>query len=163
MKNRYFDIKRDRAIIKASGFFCQTCLVGKPASEQSPDKRYCQGCYDFLQDGNKAVELSKDCWASDGAFFVCYSEKYGITKTGATVCLGTVETPKNGKETPPSGQEGVSKLPEGHPLPPEELQAQNKEVVLKHPGGRPRKKEDEKVSRVTRWRREQEKQGALFE
>ena len=48
MPSNYFDIKRDMAIVKADGFFCQTCLVGKPHSEQSPDPRYCQGCYDFL-------------------------------------------------------------------------------------------------------------------
>jgi len=29
-------------------FFCQACLVDRPASEQSPDERYCQGCYEFL-------------------------------------------------------------------------------------------------------------------
>lgn len=46
--NGYFDIKRDSAIINAGGFFCQACLVGKPQTESSPDRRYCQGCYDFL-------------------------------------------------------------------------------------------------------------------
>lgn len=46
----YFDIKRDPEIEKAGGFFCEGCLVGKPAVEQSPDPRYCQGCYDFLLD-----------------------------------------------------------------------------------------------------------------
>ena len=46
--DRIFDVKQDMAIIKAGGFFCQACLVGKPASEQSPDERYCQGCYEFL-------------------------------------------------------------------------------------------------------------------
>ena len=165
MKNRYFDIKRDMAIAKAGGFFCQACLVGKPAGEQSPDGRYCQGCYAFLQNGGKAVEPSKDYyWSQNGTFFILEGQKYGVTKkTGATVCLGPVETPPAPNKTAPGGQKGVSKLPEGHPLPPEELQAHNKEVVLKHPGGRPRKKEDEKVSRVTAWRRKKEKQGVLFE
>jgi hypothetical protein len=51
---RYFDGGRDRDTIGAGGFFCQTCLVGKPALEQSPDPRYCQGCYDFL---SKEMEL----------------------------------------------------------------------------------------------------------
>ena len=46
--NGYFDIRRDREIINAGGFFCRVCLVGKPASEISPDPRYCSGCYDFL-------------------------------------------------------------------------------------------------------------------
>jgi len=43
-----FDIKRDNAIIEAGGFWCSACLSGKPVGEQSPDQRYCQGCYDFL-------------------------------------------------------------------------------------------------------------------
>ena len=44
----YFDTKRDIEIINAVGFFCQACLVGKPASEISPDSRYCWFCYEFL-------------------------------------------------------------------------------------------------------------------
>ena len=45
-----FDIKRDKAIIEAGGFWCSACLSGKPANEQSPDPRYCQGCFKFLLD-----------------------------------------------------------------------------------------------------------------
>ena len=48
MNKHYFDSKEDIQIINAGGFFCQACLVGKPAAEQSPDPRYCQGCYEFL-------------------------------------------------------------------------------------------------------------------
>ena len=44
----YFDIKRDIEIGKAGGFFCQACVIGKPASEQSPDPRYCLSCFDVL-------------------------------------------------------------------------------------------------------------------
>jgi len=44
----YFDNRCDKATIDSGGFFCKTCLVGKPASEQSPDERYCQGCYEVL-------------------------------------------------------------------------------------------------------------------
>ena len=29
-------------------FWCHACLDDKPASEASPDPRYCQGCYEFL-------------------------------------------------------------------------------------------------------------------
>ena len=43
-----FDVKRNREIEKAGGFWCHACLVSHPATEQSPDPRYCQGCYDFL-------------------------------------------------------------------------------------------------------------------
>lgn len=48
MSGKYFSSDRDRTIIEARGFFCKACLVGKLASEQSPDPRYCQGCYEFL-------------------------------------------------------------------------------------------------------------------
>ncbi len=44
----YFSIKQDREIINAGGFFCHACLASKPATEASPDPRYCQVCYDFL-------------------------------------------------------------------------------------------------------------------
>ena len=44
----YFSAERDRAITDAGGFFCYACLVGKLTVEQSPDPRYCQGCYEFL-------------------------------------------------------------------------------------------------------------------
>jgi len=43
-----FDIKRDKAIIEAGGFWCSGCLVGKPATEVSHDSRYCRGCYELL-------------------------------------------------------------------------------------------------------------------
>jgi len=46
--NGYFDIERDIEIEKAGSFWCHGCLMGKPAVEQSPDDRYCQGCYRFL-------------------------------------------------------------------------------------------------------------------
>ena len=46
--NGYFSAEPDREIINAGSFFCHACLVGKPASELSPDPRYCQDCYDFL-------------------------------------------------------------------------------------------------------------------
>ncbi len=46
--NGYFSAKRDREIINNGGFPCRACLVGKLPSQQSPDPRYCQGCYDLL-------------------------------------------------------------------------------------------------------------------
>jgi hypothetical protein len=46
--NGHFDIKRDIEIEKAGGFWCHACLVSYPAIEQSPDPRYCHGCYQFL-------------------------------------------------------------------------------------------------------------------
>lgn len=159
MRSKYFDIKRDRAVIETNGFFCQACLVGKPAGEQSPDKQYCQGCYDFLQDGEKAVEPSKDYWTPDGTLFVHYGKKYGVTKTGATVCLGGAETPPDGSRTAPASREVVSKIPDRGILPVEPIQAQDRGIMKQR--GRPRKQDGEVVSRVTKWRRKQElkKQG----
>ena len=43
----YFSIERDNQIIREEGFWCEACLVGKPA-EQSPDHRYCKDCYVLL-------------------------------------------------------------------------------------------------------------------
>ena len=34
--------------LNKSGFFCHACVMDKPATEASPDPRYCQGCYGFL-------------------------------------------------------------------------------------------------------------------
>ena len=45
-----FDIAKDCAVVAQGGFFCRACLTGKPAREQSPDPRYCQGCFVFLAD-----------------------------------------------------------------------------------------------------------------
>jgi len=45
-----FDITRDIEVEKAGGFWCLACLISHPASEQSPDHRYCQRCYEFLLD-----------------------------------------------------------------------------------------------------------------
>jgi hypothetical protein len=44
-----FDIKRDNELIAAgTHFWCEACLIARPLDDQSPDPRYCQGCYDFL-------------------------------------------------------------------------------------------------------------------
>ena len=52
----HFDIQRDIEVVRAGGLFCRACLIGKPASEASPDSRNCQGCYDFL--GQEAALLT---------------------------------------------------------------------------------------------------------
>ncbi len=58
----YFDFERDNQLIAAGGFFCQACLVGKPADEQSPDPRYCQWCYDFLRKEAALLSTSPPAW-----------------------------------------------------------------------------------------------------
>jgi hypothetical protein len=57
----YFDSKRDNKIIKAGGFFCLGCLIGKEKQTQSKeDPRYCQSCYDFLQEEYRTREFLKE-------------------------------------------------------------------------------------------------------
>ncbi len=61
--NGYFDIRRDVEIINAGGFFCEACLVGKPAAEQSPDPRYCQDCYDLLlREAERLPGVKRPVW-----------------------------------------------------------------------------------------------------
>ena len=43
-------------------FFCHTCLMDKPATEASPDPRYCQGCYDFLTKEAELLDGRKPTW-----------------------------------------------------------------------------------------------------
>ena len=106
-----FDIKRDIEIEQAGGFFCHACLVSKPAGEQSPNPRYCQGCYADLKTENTVVnDLPKDYWSKDGLFFVHYNQKWGVDKNLATVCLGPVTESSSGVgESPPAKEKPVSK------------------------------------------------------
>ena len=150
-----FDIKHDIEIENAGGFFCEACLVGKPADEQSPDPCYCQGCYDLLN-AEKKAELPKDYWTKDNNFYATGGKKWGVTKTGSTVCLepvATGETLPDGDRVSPDKLEVVAKL---------EDEGNTPVGVLQHAGGRPRK--EGKVHRVTEWRRkkEQEIQGVLI-
>ena len=46
-----------REIERAGGFWCHACLVSHPATEQSPDPRYCLGCYQFL---TREAEILKE-------------------------------------------------------------------------------------------------------
>lgn len=92
---------------------------------------------------------------------------FGVNKKGLTVCIGPVDINGNplsdAHQTTPASKNGVSK-----PLTDKEskallLQAQNNEgfETSKNVGGRPRKSDD-KISRTTRWRRQNEKQGVLL-
>jgi hypothetical protein len=45
----YFDTKRDNQLIASGNYFwCEACLKARPLDDQSPDPRYCLGCYEFL-------------------------------------------------------------------------------------------------------------------
>jgi hypothetical protein len=59
MSNNGFSVKRDRELEKAGGFWCQACLVSHPATEQSPDPRYCEGCYGFLLKEAEMLPVNK--------------------------------------------------------------------------------------------------------
>lgn len=48
MKKKTMLIEEQTNREEAGGFWCHTCLISHPAAEQSPDSRYCQGCYEFL-------------------------------------------------------------------------------------------------------------------
>lgn len=59
----YFDIKKDIRVEKAGGFFCEACLVCKPVSEQSPDGRYCKGCFEVLKEEAEMLSSrTKSAW-----------------------------------------------------------------------------------------------------
>ncbi len=54
-----FSAIRDRQIIEVGGFWCSACCEGKPASEQSPDPRYCRGCFEFLKNEAELLPPTK--------------------------------------------------------------------------------------------------------
>ncbi|MBA7704067.1 hypothetical protein ES703_112865 [subsurface metagenome] len=58
----FADSKHDNAIVEVSGFFCHACVMDKPATEASPDPRYCQGCYDFLTKEAELLDGRKPAW-----------------------------------------------------------------------------------------------------
>ena len=50
MNTKYFDIKRDKLIIKKCGFMGNGYLTAKLLSKQSPkDARYCVECQAFIE------------------------------------------------------------------------------------------------------------------
>jgi hypothetical protein len=48
MTNYAKGLAEEEGSCQLGGFFCHACVMDKPATEASPDPRYCQGCYDFL-------------------------------------------------------------------------------------------------------------------
>ena len=104
----------DKEIIDAGGFYCHTCLVGKPSTEQSPDQKQCQGCYDFWQvENNEVKSCPKDCWTNYDTIYVHYNQKYAVSKSLGVVCLGPVdggETPQTPPKNAPVLLESVPKV-----------------------------------------------------
>jgi len=119
-------------IAAGSHFWCDACVVARPQVEQSPDPRYCRGCYEILKTEAEMQSTKKAAWMP----------KDGSRKTA----------PKATQATP--AMQGVVLQHPDHDNPP----IIKKQVVLQHPGGRPRKVGS--VHRVTKWRRDQ--QGVLI-
>jgi hypothetical protein len=61
---KYFDSARDSALIAASThFWCDTCLVARPKSEQSPHPGRCLPCYKALQlEATITIPSPKPTW-----------------------------------------------------------------------------------------------------
>lgn len=162
----------------ATGFFCEACLSDKPLDDISPDLRYCQGCYNFLS--NEARRLDRKAipfWVprAKGAVEPLHRRKY----PPETVMIAELtkhhgwrkdEIQKNIQKNSIKRKWKkmvAEKLPKP-PLPTPEAQ----ETILKHDikeiipptieklimkhRGRPRKKDRDIQSRVTRWRRRKE-------
>ena len=147
----------------SGGFFCTACLVSKPLDDISPDERYCQGCYEVLENEKRVAPGPKDYWTKDGNFFIHYGKKYGVTKNLGTVCLGTAtETSPDGAEALSEGREVVTKIPDKGIIPAPDIQNQGMGILLQSGRGRPRKTTSEPVSRMTEWRRGKEKQLELI-
>ncbi len=106
-------------------------------------------------------------WEDDGigGAYVLDGYRWGVSRSGATVCLGPVKKKVKDSTTTATiplykGQEAVSKLLGDRLSIPTKKQAQKRVVMQqpsKHPGGRPRKEGE--IHRVTAWRRA--KQGVL--
>ena len=94
----YFDIERDRQIINAGGFFCEACLVGKPADDMSPDPRYCQGCYEFFL---KEAETLAASGNKHKPIWIPLPDHKSRSKPSATIPQGgsTIMSTLNGKKS----------------------------------------------------------------
>ena len=79
-----FDNKRDKELIATgSYFYCEGCLAARPLDNQSPDSRYCQGCYNFLAKEAEEVGTKKKAWVPK------YAETAPAVETRATTTQDT--------------------------------------------------------------------------
>jgi hypothetical protein len=84
-----FNSDRDKEVIDAGGFFCQACSVGKPASEKSPDLKYCQDCcYGVIEDEKHKPRGESWYWSDCGQVQFIDGRGYGIDVTGRTLDIG---------------------------------------------------------------------------
>lgn len=113
-----------------------------------------------------------DKWVKNDYVFICDGKGYCTTPSGGTVCIGPVDDEGNALENffkpaerASDGEDVVSKLSPNDNLLTDEnsgsFETPEIEEKPKHPGGRPRKTDDD-LSRSTKWRRQKEMQGVLF-
>lgn len=125
-----FSIKQDIEIEKAGGFWCQGCLIGKPAGEQSDDPKYCHECFKFFLDEAELLPETR-------------GKPYWVPSPGYNEASLSVEG-------------NVTKLPTHGNLP---AGSEGGIMLQKRKGGRPSKPEGERVTRMTRYRRKKKMQG----
>jgi len=132
--DRYFNIEQDNLLINDGGhFWCQACVVARSLINQSPDPRYCWGCYEVLKVEAEMQRTRRAAWIP----------KNMSHKT-------TPDAPR----TPPEGQEVVAKIVSPI-IPP----VTEKKGIMQQ-RGRPWKEGE--VHRATRWRRQKKaEQGVL--
>lgn len=132
----------------------------------------------FQLDGHISIgegknKIPSDCWTDDGAIFVHYGKRWGLTKEGQRICRGPVEVPKttedtdqNATDSPLQSLGGVAKIPPSEISPPNDTLNTNGGIMQqeKRARGRPPKPPEELVHRTTGWRRRRKKelQGVLL-
>ncbi len=143
MANSYFDIRRENKLIAAgTHFWCEGHLSATPVDDMSQDSRCCLDCYAVLKAETEMLPIRRE------------SLMPGVVEKTTKVNISR-ETAPAATQTTPARQEVVAKIKQ-HGNPP----ITEKQVVLQHPGGRPRKQGE--VHRATKWRRQKEAvQGVL--
>ena len=102
-------------------FFCHACLASKPATEASPDPRYCQVCYDFLtKEAEMLPENKRPKWIPkpQRALKAC-EKQYHIPQVGGGI-MSTLESKKFEVDIihpPDATRTSVKRGPRHRPLP----------------------------------------------
>ena len=78
VNNNCFSVKRDNEMVEGGGCFCQACLAGKHALEQSYDQRYCQHCYEILKAAADILPVNKRPSWRPKAFKKALEKQYHI-------------------------------------------------------------------------------------
>ncbi|MFC2040431.1 hypothetical protein ACFLTW_04590 [Chloroflexota bacterium] len=132
--------------------FCYACLQ-IVYGEISCDPKYCQTCYGLVS-ADMNVKSEPDVWINHGATFITGGQKFGVSKTGATVLIEKpmIEPTHNPIDDSPNKKEPVAKFNYEEVATTNNPQAK-KMGIMQHRRGRPRKTTGEKIHRTTLWRR----------